>query len=355
MREWPYAKEPFDLKLFVLLFIKKLWIVICAMVLGIVIIGGGHYLNKKVLGGPEEYEITTTYFVKYNNVKEETGEIFNYTNSATWQSLAVTDWIVDRAWEHALEAGMVPEEYAVEKADLKSFFSATLPSDVRIPTSTVRTPDKELTVLLNTGLQQAFADLGQDRSEMDEITVIDTTPLAATDKNIRVRNACILGAVTGLFAASFVLALSIISHDGIFLPDTFTYRYGIPMIGFLGKKEEDLDRETLLNAEYLLKDKENTILLGIGDAAEEKGVLSMLEPVGVTAFLSANPVSRDCYEKLRSAKGILLLVKAGERNAKETEHMLHELQLQDIRITAVLLYAADTGLIKAYRLGKGRK
>ena len=60
MREWPYAKEPFDTKLFVLRFIKKIHWVLIGMLIGAVLVGGGYYIKKVVLGGPVEYEITTT-------------------------------------------------------------------------------------------------------------------------------------------------------------------------------------------------------------------------------------------------------------------------------------------------------
>ena len=79
MREWPYAKEPFDTKLFVLRFMKKIQWVLLGILIGAFLIGGGYYLKKVVFGGPTEYEITTTYYIEYVH-RDDKGNIFNYKN-----------------------------------------------------------------------------------------------------------------------------------------------------------------------------------------------------------------------------------------------------------------------------------
>lgn len=355
MRDWPYAREPFDFKLFVLLFLKKLWIVVCAMFIGTVLIGGGYYLKKVVFGGPTEYEITTTYFVEYNTYNNETGELYSYVNSATWGSLVVTDWFVDRAWEHALEAGLAPEKYDVEKSDLKNFFSATMPSDLRIPTSTVTTPIEELTERLENALQMTFADFAEEQPEIDDIRILDETPVAVSDKDVRTLRACILGALVGLFLAGFAVIFEIIRDDSIFLPETFTYRYGLPMAGFLGKDDMALAEDVLTNIKYLFRDSEKSMIVTIGQGIDAVKLLQILQDEDFVEVISSMDLDEECYTKLRGANGVLLGVEAGAGNAGEIEHVLHELQVQDISVQGALLCNADTKLIKAYRLGKGRR
>lgn len=354
MQQWPYAKEPFDTKLFILLFLKKIWLVICAALVGAVLLGGGYYLKKVVFGGPTEYEITTTYFVEYNTYDEETGELFHYTNSASWESWVVTDWFVDRTWEHALEAGLIPERFGVEKSALKGYFYATMPTDLRIPEATVTTPSQELTERLNDALQLTFMDFAEEQPEMEEIRIIDETPLAVADKDVRILRAVILGAVLGAFAAGFGLAVATIWDDSIVLPESFTYRYGLPMAGFWGKGEKALPEEALLNVRYLFRERKNNGLVVLGKGIDTEQISALLPEGLFQKGISAAALGEMDYERLRDAGGILLLVEAGAQNGKEIEHVLHELKLQDCTVTGALLCNGDNKLIARYRLGKIR-
>lgn len=355
MREWPYAKEPFDAKLFVLLFIKRMWIVCSALVLGALVVGGGYYLKKVVFGGPVEYDITTTYYVEYLNMDPVTGEMHNYTNGATWGTWVVSDWFVDRVWQYALDAGFEPDKYYVEKKDLKGYFTADLPSDVRIPTSTVTTPYEEVTEALNDALQLTYQEFGRERTEMESIVITNETPLAIADKDIRTLRAVILGMVLGAFVSGLGVALAIIWDDSLRLPETFTYRYAVPMTGYIGRKDKGLNRHTEVNIQSLFASEGNNVLLEVGRKEAGKQVLEMLPKELFTEAITMEAMDVKGYEKLRKADGILLLVEASAHNGKEIEYVLHELQIQECTVKGALLWNADHGLICTYRFGKHQK
>ena len=327
MGEWPYAKEPFDTKLFVLLFVKKIGLIIIAALVGGLLIGGGYYLKKVTFGGPVQYDITTTYYIDYAHQSAETGELYDYVNDATWRSWVVSDWFIDRAWQYALDAGFEPEKYQIVKADLTGYFKADLPSDIRIPTSTVTTPYEEVTKILNQALQKTFVAFEEDHDEMTSIKIIDETPLAEADRDVRLGKAIALGCVLGVFLATFLVDCSIIWDDTIVLPETFTYRYGIPMAGYKGKDDKDWDETTKEKLQYLLKGKE-PLVLTVANFKEQYG------------------------EPLRKAEAILLEVAAGKDRGKAIEYILHELQLLGCKVDAALLTDADKKLIQAYRFGK---
>ena len=327
MGEWPYAKEPFDTKLFVLLFVKKIGLIIIAAVVGGLLIGGGYYLKKVTFGGPVQYDITTTYYIDYAHQSEETGELYDYVNDTTWRSWVVSDWFVDRAWQYALEAGFEPEKYEIEKADLKNYFKADLPSDIRIPISTVKTPYEEATKALNVALQKTFLAFEEDHDEMASIKIIDETDLAEADWDVRLGKAAALGCVLGGFVAAFLVACSIIWDDTIRIPETFTYRYGVPMTGYKGKGDEDWNEDTKKKLQCLLKGR------------------NFLE-------LAVDQVSQMNPEELQKAEAIVLLVRAGEDHGKAIEHALHELQVMNCKAEAALLTEADDKLIQIYRFGK---
>ena len=328
MGEWPYAKEPFDTKLFVLLFVKKIGLIIVAALVGGLLIGGGYYLKKVTFGGPVQYNITTTYYIDYAHQSEETGELYDYVNDATWRSWVVSDWFIDRAWQYALEAGFEPEKYQIAKSDLIGYFKADLPSDIRIPTSTVTTPYEEATQVLNEALQKTFFAFEADHDEMTAIKIIDETPLAEADRNVRLGNAIALGCTLSALAAAFLVACTIIWDDTIRLPETFTYRYGIPMAGCKGKGGiMDWDDTTQEKLQYLLKGKE-PLVLTVKNFWEQSG------------------------ESIQKADAILLEVEAGKDRGKAIEYVLHELQVLDCKVDAALLTDADKRLIQVYRFGK---
>lgn len=348
MLELKFAKEPFDFKLFILCFLKKIWIVLMAMLVGAILAGGCNYIAKVVMAGPVKYEVVTTYYVDYY-FDRETGMFHSYYNDATWKSMVKTDWFVDATWENALESGFVPEKYNVKKEDMPEMLSASLETDLRMPFSCVATSDPELTVILNDALQQTFLEL-ITQQEVLEVRVIDETVVREQERDDRTFRACILGAVLGAFFAAVGISFRIIMDDSVRLPETFTYRYGIPALGILGKGEKELSKETLANIRYRFREKKNVAMLAVD---EQEAVPECMMPEEYHVVKSNAREAR--YEDLRQAEGVLLWIRAGMRNSKEIEHLLHELAVQDVEVQGVLLYDADTKLLKAYRIGRKQK
>ena len=327
MGEWPYAKEPFDTKLFVLLFVKKIgWILLVAF-LGALLVGGGYYLKKVTFGGPKQYDITTTYYIDYAHQNPENGELQDYVNDATWKSWVSSDWFVDKAWQFVQETGFDMGKYQIQKEDLKVFFGADLPSDIRIPTSTVTTPYMEVTVALNEALQKTFFAFEEDHDEMSAIKIIDETEVTVARRDVRLVKAIMLGFVLGALAASFAVACTIIWDDTIILPETFTYRYGVPMAGYRSKGEQEWDACTEVKLQHLVKDKE-------------------------TVIMPIENLSKHDYDKLCKAEAVILVVQAGKDHGKAIEYVLHELKVLNCPIMAALLTGVDEKLIRMYRFGR---
>ncbi|MBR4082735.1 MAG: hypothetical protein IKK33_00465 [Lachnospiraceae bacterium] len=355
MREWPYAKEPFDTKLFVLKFIKKIHWVLMGMLIGAFLIGGEYYVKKVVFGGPVEYEITTKYYIEYTNINPETGELHNYINGATWKEWVVSDWFVDRVWQLSTEKVNITEKYNVQKEDLKTFFFADLPSDIRIPVSRVTTPYEELTVLLNEALQEVYFIFESEHPEMSSIEIIDETPIQEADKDVRLLRAIILGAVVGGFIGTFGVSLWLIWDDTITIPETFNYRYDIPMVGYLGKDLVADSNEIVTNIEYLFNRENKYTLLTMGEEQKGEELLRYLKHEKSANVLSVSELDSKNYDMLRQSQGILLAVGAGEHHGKAIEHVLEEMKVQKCQVKAAILYAADSAIIKSYRFGRKQK
>ncbi len=344
MYDLNFAKEPFDFKLFFLCFMKRIWIIICAALIGLILVGGGNYLKKVVFAGPVKYEIETSYYVNYNT-DPETGTIPIYINEATWESWITMDWFTDRIWTHASELGFQSD--SITRENLPEYVSATLLTDVSIPTTYVTAQSPEEATLLNEAVKKTMADFAEHQEEMKGVEVIDETPVQEKDRDDRTVRACILGAVLGAFAACVLLSFYLIADDSVRVPETFTYRYGLPMLGAVCKGEKRLSAEAASNLTYRLKkDKPDDKLLALELGLKFEGEL----PEGFEIInVSELP---DAYEKMRASAGVLLLVGAGMRNGKQIEHMLHSLKVQECPVKGALLCDADAKLLKLYYFGR---
>lgn len=345
MFELDFAKEPFDSKLFVLRFLKKIWIVFVGAFIGVAVIGGGNYLTKVTFGGPTLYEIETQYYINYYT-DSSTGRVNNYINEATWKSWVTTDWFKDRIWEHVTELGL-PAGAVVTKDSLPDYVSATLLTDLHIPVTYVQEETENVTKILNEAVKLTMVDFAERQEEMLGVEVIDETPIHVKDRDDRTLRACILGAVLGAFAAGLLLALNIVADSTIHIPETFTYRYGLAVLGTLCKGEKELNAEGKANITYKFEKAEKKIALVTLKEAQMPEALSAegFEAVGIDALPGA-------YEKLRKADGVLVLVEAGKSNGKSIEHLLHELKLQDCPVKGAVLCGAEATLLKAYYFGK---
>lgn len=344
MYDLNYAKEPFDFKLFFLCFMKKIWIIICAALIGVILVGGGNYLKKVVFAGPVKYEIETSYYVNYNT-DPETGAVVTYINEATWESWITMDWFTDRIWTHASELGFQSD--SITRENLSEYVSATLLTDVHIPTTYVTAHSPEEATLLNEAVKKTMADFAEHQEEMRSVEVIDETTVQEKNRDDRTVRACILGAVLGAFAACVLLSFSLISDDSVWVPETFTYRYGLPMLGAICKGEKSLSEEAASNLAYRFKkenqdDKFFALEYGLkfeGELPEDFEIINV----------STLP---ETYEKMRASSGVLLLVGAGMCNGKQIEHILHSLKVQECPVKGALLCDADAKLLKCYYLGR---
>lgn len=360
MWEWSYAKEPFDMKLLVIRFIKNIWIPVVAALLGAAIIGGSYFLVADVFGGPDTYEVTSTYYVEYG-IAPETGNEYTYINYVSWNNWIKTDYFVENIWSCALEEGLEPEKYGIEKDDLKAFLFGDLPSDLHMPTSKVTTGDPELTKILSVAVEKAFGMFAEDQKEIENIKVVDTTDVTVSDKNIRTFRACVLGGVLGAFFALIVMFLYYIADDGIYVPATFACRYGIPVLGTVAGYGEEmhLGKGTAEDVAYRFKECKTIAVTSVEEETDLKAVAALLQDME-KEFICIPSILQvpEAAEKLRETDGILLLAESGICNGKQIEKALYQLKVQDCKVEGVLLTGVDERLLKTYELtgyrGKNR-
>ena len=89
MWECNYGKEPLDIRLLVLRFLRKSPLILAAALLGALCVGGPYFLVKVTFGPAREYEAVTDFYIDY--ALQETGEEYTYFNQTTWTQLITDD------------------------------------------------------------------------------------------------------------------------------------------------------------------------------------------------------------------------------------------------------------------------
>lgn len=320
MWQCAYAKEPFDLRLFLLRSIRKWKWILLGILAGMVLIGGGYYLKNVTFGGKIPYEVINKFYVEYA-VDPTTGDKYSYFEWYTWDAWMKSDVLVPGMLEK-LSVDMTAEEFV-------SYYNATLPSDLRMPYLTVVHPDKEIAVEISQVLAGAMTEFAGQQLQIDHAEWIDMEGPKLQVRDIRTARAIVLGAVAGFLVSLFALALQGIVDEKIYVPETFAYRYDIPMLGYV-------DEEGMVSAEV------ESNLNHLFGSLHEIGEINVADAEALT----------DSLETLRAMDGNLLLVPAGQVTGKNIEYLLNQCKMHNITITAALLVEADSALINQYRFGR---
>lgn len=356
MWECSYAKEPFDLRLLVLWGLRRVWIVILGTVLGALFLGGGYCLWNGVIIGEKQYSVTTMYEVIYGSDPNTQYE-YTYINDFTWNQLVTTDLFLDFVKEQAEKeadtlAALLQEEDFMKHPE--NYLAADLPSDLRMPTTTVTTSDRELSEALNRVVQRAMEALGEYKLEIERIMVADTQEPVLVDNTPRTLQASILGAVSGALFVLFALFVYFCMSEGIWVPETFTFRFGIPMLGAVGVSESVLSETDEANMTYYFRGKKQIAVTAADPGLDLKAVVKCLPVVPDLTYVCIPSFEQvpQAAEFLRKADGILLIVEAGENGGRRIMHLLESLKVQDVQVTGALLWNADRKLLNRYYFGR---
>lgn len=322
MWQCSYAKEPFDLRLFVLQSIRRWKWLLLGTIIGTLLIGGGYYLKKVSFGGKIPYEIVNKFYVEYA-VDPVSGGQYSYFVAYTWEDWMKSDMVVPDMLDK-LSVEMSAEEFI-------TYYGASLPADVRMPYFTVTHPDKAMAEEISELLTEAVVAFSETQTQIAHMELVDRVGPQLQVRDIRVFRALVLGGVTGFLVSLFAMAFMGILDEKIYVPETFSYRYDIPMLGYV-------DREGEVSWEV-----EANLSRFFGEM-HEIGEINAADAEGITASA----------ETLRAMDGNLLLVPAGEVTGKTIEFLLQQCKQQGISITAGLLVEADSNFIRQYRFGRNR-
>lgn len=385
-----YGKEPFDMRLFWLLCVRRIWVVLAGALAGMAFAGGIYYVKNVTLGGAIPYTMESKYYLEYA-VDPSDQQTYSYFASYTWNDLLKSE---------AMMAEMLGKlTFSMTAEELAASFEPELISDLRICyiRTTHENPEKVREIDRVAG--EAMVAIGEKQRELREVSLMDRGEPALAMPDLRTLRACVLGAALGAFAALFGLGVHEILEERIQVPGTLARRYGVPVAGYVSREGKP-SGELAAQLACLLRDKRRIGVTAVNGELDLKGLTGVLgkaqeqggafpgkaqeqdgaslrkeqeqggvspgkpqEQGGASRGKAGEREYREipCLfqapeagESLREQEGVLLAVQAGADRGKAIEEILRQLGQLGISVDAMILAMADDRLIRHYLWGHKR-
>lgn len=332
-----YGDEPVSGRMFALRFLKKIHIVIVAVILAAAVVCACHLIKR--LSGDRIYQTRSDVYLEYIP-KAETNELI-YFNKYTWEQMSSDSALIDEILkaDPGLDAGTVRDS-----------FLATLNSDVKILTLRVENTDPDMCVRI-----MKAAVTGIDAYAVSLPEILSTRVVGAAGEpeivppDVRVLRSIILGAFAGLFISVLYLSCRILSDDRIYLPETIEKRYHIPAAGTLtsanlAESLSDLaGDEGFVAASALSKDKMKQII----EALKKAGAKPEDDYIDLTDTEAVGIIDR-----IGKADKPIVYIFSSKEDVLQDERALSLLSRCDAEPMCAVLADSDDALIRAYYTGR---
>lgn len=382
-----YTDETLNLRSFYLRFLKKIWILPVAALIGAIIAGGIYYLVTVTFGPERRYEAQARFYLTYSDdayIRNAEGErVLDWYNGATWTNFIFNDHDfllelvktmkeegVDISQERmkVLEAAGGPdisnqlqalEEVGVDviKDESKINVKGDIISNERFLLVTINETDKELVEKLTDAFIKSLESYPTYNASKAFESIVCTSKsdvyLEKTDNRIAV--AIIFGAILAAVLAFLAILLIDAVDEAIYVPEECEKRYGIRVLGtvFQGNEACDLLRGELAKLyDKYVADKESIVLIS-SDAADnasfsEKDLESVKKTLGSDYDEKLSKIKVISASDIGAAEGAILAVPYGKKNAAMTEHLISQLKKIECPVLGIVFTRADLKFIKRY-------
>lgn len=346
MLEGSYGKEPFDLRLTVLRMIRQWKKIVLVTLAGTLLTGGIYCTHNILLRGGKQYCAASVYRMEYGVDDKDINLVM--INTYTWNTYMHTEEFLNCVRKRLSGSGWE----GMSNEELGGYIVGNIESDLRVPSTTVITDDKEKSTAIARAVEEAVVlDFPEGISEVRSIRILDHAGEAEeVIPDLRIGRAFALGAVLTFFFTVIILLLKELGDDNIWLVSTIRRRYGLKTVGTL--KSGELKE----NICYLFSGAEQAAVCTVQEECDPAEVADAIREACADADAEktnwyAVPSLLLCPEavaSLRKADGILLAVKAGAHAGKQLEYAIDFLTQQDCKITAAILLGADEVLLRWY-------
>ena len=382
-----YTDETLNLRSFYLRFLKKIWILPIAALIGAILAGGIYYLVTVTFGPERRYEAQARFHLTYSDdayIRNAEGErVLDWYNGATWTNFIFNDHDfllelvknlkeegVDISQERmkVLEAAGGPdisnqlqalEEVGVDviKDESKINVKGDIISNERFLLVTINETDKELVEKLTDAFIKSLESYPtyNESKAFESIVCMSKSDVYLEKADNRMGVAIVFGAILAVVLAFFAVLLLDAVDEAVYVPEDCEKRYGCPVLGtvFAGNEVSDLLRGELAGLyDKYAADKENLLFIS-SDAADdasfsEKDLESVKKTLGSEYDNKLSKVKAISASEIGAADGAILAVPYGKKNAAMTEHLISQLKKIECPVLGIIFTRADLKFIKRY-------
>ena len=313
----------FDLRRFLMLSVRRLWMLLMGALIGAVLFGGYRFLKERVFAPAQLYRCDVEFLISFTKGEEE--ETQAYFNDYTWNDVIDTDVIAGSA------------AAIVEGADKEYIAAATtVPTmtDIRMFHVYIDDTDPEMANRIMNAIELSVMVFPNYVDGMDSISVLDRNAARPLIENSTIIRWAVAGAIIGVMAAMLLLAYKYVMDDTIRIVEDINTAGG-RCLGVLFKNKDDASEESrlkeALNAEF-------------GNAEE----IRIIDPAGTAVSAeSADRIKAMLPESIKYNTGnkdakIICCVAAGSLSIAELKRFMQD------KDTAVVLCEADHKLHAVY-------
>ena len=310
-----YWKQGMDLKRFVLVLGRKLWLILAGAIVGAIFGGVTYKIVTNIVDGKPEYQANADYYITFNFDEFNYGA--DYYNAYTWDGILRDDPIVDYALT------LLPDE--ITKDMVKAAVTGEMLGDYRILTVHVNAETKEKADMIAAAYKESLWNFGQEIELLDSVELWSQEEAVEFEKNNKTANAALLGALLVILLVVFGLLFYYVLEDSCYVERDAEERYGVPVYGLLTKKQDTAQKEIL---------KQN--LSFAFSAAEVETWNGEIIP------------TEDDYVRLRKVDNLLINIPWGRNNGRQVERVLRQMKLQGCEIKGIVITEAEDAFVKAY-------
>lgn len=347
--ESKYWQEGIDSKALLVCFLQKLPYLLLVGVAGAVL-GSGLYLLIAVMTSQgTKYQAETEYYIDFAEGRLEAKD---YYNDFTWNDVMATDLILGNTME-SLGA-------SYDRAAVKEMITADILSDVRYLTITVEGSDEAAVEAVSNATKISLEQFGSRMEEFDSIEQIENNGVEQEKKKLFTWRAAFLGALAGIFAASFCLVSKFCLGSSFYTKHAISQCFSIPVFGlFYAKQNQKQGAQEMalqLALQHRMKDcKGQVVLLDVCQGDYAKKCREELQTLYTKEQLGSDFIVQGCFvqgmqdfDRMREAEGVILVIPFAKPCREAVMEKLDELQNQECRVLGAVLADVDKKWMKRY-------
>lgn len=341
-KENAYMQRMIDWKRVWMLFSKKIWIVVIAVVVGALVGGLGYKLVETVTSEGQFYRVSSDYYITFN--EDENG--VDYYNAYTWDTILRHDPVVDVVMEN------LPAD--ISKEQVRAAVTGEMLGDYRILTVYVDSLEPQFTETVADAYEAGLARFADKIDMLESIELWSQEKVAPLIENDYTINMALFGAATAFVLCLLFMAFFYILDDSLYIENDFTQRFDIPFLGMTTRgNAENAMQELKDNIAYLCKEDESYYLVAWDNKIEPQTVDALKSlSSSICGMLS---VQGDDLNMLRSSDGAIMVLPWGSKNGRIADKLVQFLNKQDCKIAGAVLTDADDTFLKTYYFGKTKR